>query len=120
MNHAVQLAQSGRAAEAELAFGDLLRRNPHSIEAHSFLATRAFQQHRYREAAAGYEQCVALQPKSGAFHFNLGTAREKLGDLTGAIDAYLNAYRLNPQPSPPALFAGAALEAAGRRNDAAT
>jgi hypothetical protein len=120
LNHAVQLARSGRVAEAELAFGDLLCRNLHSIEAHSFLATRAFQQQRYRDAAAGYEQCVALQPQSGIFHFNLGTAREKLGDLTGAIDAYLNAYRLNPQHSPPALFAGAALEAAGRRNDAAT
>lgn len=120
LNHAVQLARSGRVAEAELAFGDLLRHNPNSLEAHSFLATHAFQQHRYREAAAGYEKCAALQPKFGAFHFNLGTAREKLGDLAGAIDAYLNAYRLNPRDSPPALFAGAALEAAGRRNDAVT
>jgi tetratricopeptide (TPR) repeat protein len=120
LDNALQLARSGRIAEAELAFGNVLRRNPDSVEAHSFLATRAFQQQRYREAAAGYEKCVALQPGSSAFHFNLGTAREKLGDMTGAIDAYLNAYRLNPRASPPALFAGAALEAAGRRDAAVT
>jgi aspartyl/asparaginyl beta-hydroxylase (cupin superfamily) len=91
-----------------------------SIEAILSLATRAFRERRYRDAAAGYEKCAALSPESPAFHFNLGTAREKLGDLAGAIDAYLNAFRLNPRDARLALFAGAALEAAGRRNDAAT
>ena len=120
LKHAVQLARSGRVGEAELAFGDVLRGNPDSIEAHAFLATQAFRQHRFRDAAAGYEKCAALFPGSPAFQFNLGTAREQLGDLAGAIDAYLNAYRLNPKDSRLALFAGVALEAAGRRIDAAT
>ena len=83
-------------------------------------ANLAFRQQRYREAAAGYEKCVALQPRSPVFHFNLGTAREKLGDIAGAIEAYLAAYRLNPQDARLALFAGVALEAAGRREEAAT
>ncbi len=92
---------------------------PGSIEAIALRATSAFRQRQYREAADGYAQCVALNPKSPAFHFNLGTAKEMLGDLAGAITAYLNAYRLNPRDARLALFAGAALEAAGRRNDAA-
>jgi hypothetical protein len=83
-------------------------------------ATRAFAQRRYAEAAAGYERCAALMPQAPVFHFNLGTAREKEGDLNRAVAAYLAAWRLNPKDARLALFAGAALEAAGRREDAAT
>jgi aspartate beta-hydroxylase len=82
-------------------------------------ATRAFVQRRFAEAEDGYECCIALMPREPAFHFNLGTAREKQGELARAIDAYLAAWRLNPKDARLALFAGAALEAAGRREDAA-
>jgi Aspartyl/Asparaginyl beta-hydroxylase/Tetratricopeptide repeat len=93
---------------------------PDSIESIALQATQAFRQRRYREAAAGYERCVALSPGSPAFQFNLGTARELAGDLAGAVNAYLAAYRLNPKDARLALFAGAALEASGRREAAAT
>ena len=82
-------------------------------------ATRAFVQQRYAEAAAGYERCIARMPREPAFHFNLGTAREKQGDIARAVDAYLAAFRLNPRDARLALFAGAALEAAGRREESA-
>jgi tetratricopeptide (TPR) repeat protein len=120
LDRATQLLRNGRVAEAEGAFVDLLRVNPESVEAVSFLARRAFEERRFREAADGYLKCAALRPGSDAFHFNLGTAREALGDLTGAIGAYLDAFRLNPREWRLALYAGAALEAAGRREDAAT
>jgi aspartyl/asparaginyl beta-hydroxylase (cupin superfamily) len=90
------------------------------LEAIARDATRAFRERRFRDAAAGYERCIALNPGAPAFHFNLGTARELAGDLPGAIAAYLAAYRLSPRDGRLALFAGAALEAAGRREDAAT
>ena len=93
--------------------------DPRSTEAIARQATSDFRQGRYREAAAGYLQCVARNPRSPVFHFNLGTAWELLGNLVGAVEAYLNAYRLNPKDARLALFAGAALEAAGRRDDAA-
>ena len=86
----------------------------------AYQATVAFREGRYAEAAAVYERCIALQPRAPAFHFNLGTAREQLGDLAGAINAYLGAYRLNPKDGRLALFAGVALEAAGRRDEAVT
>lgn len=120
LSQALQFARSGRVAEAERAFAELLRRDPASIQANSYLATRAFLQQRYRDAAAGYEKCIALQPQSPVFRFNLGTAREKQGDLAGAIRAYLDACRLDPRDARLAMFAGAALEAAGRREDAVT
>ena len=89
------------------------------VKAVAVEATRAFVQQRYAEAAAGYERCIALMPGEPAFHFNLGTAREKQGEIGLAVDAYLAAWRLNPRDARLALFAGAALEAAGRREDAA-
>jgi len=94
--------------------------SPGSLESIATQATGDFRARRYREAAAGYERCVALSPASPALHFNLATAREMLGDLPGAIRAYLEAWRLAPQEARIALFAGAALEATGRHEDAAT
>ncbi|HZF26334.1 MAG TPA: aspartyl/asparaginyl beta-hydroxylase domain-containing protein [Steroidobacteraceae bacterium] len=90
-----------------------------SIDTIAVEARRAFAQQRYAEAAAGYEQCIALAPQAPAFHFNLGSVREQQGDLVRAVDAYLAAWRLNPRNAQVALFAGAALEATGRREDAA-
>ena len=90
-----------------------------SIETIAVEAKRAFAQQRYAEAAAGFERCIALVPEAPALHFNLGSARERQGDLARAADAYLAAFRLNPRDPLLALFAGAALEAAGRREEAA-
>jgi tetratricopeptide (TPR) repeat protein len=93
---------------------------PAAVETILAEATRAFARQRYDDAAAGYERCIALAPLQPALHFNLGTALEMSGDLGRAVGAYLAAWRLNPQDARLALFAGAALEAAGRREDAAT
>ncbi len=93
---------------------------PDSLEVVAMQATRDFRARRFPEAAAGYERCVAMSPGSPALHFNLATARESQGDLPGAIRAYLDAWRLDPKEARIALFAGAALEAAGRREDAVT
>ncbi len=90
-----------------------------AVNAIAVAATRAFVQRRYAEAAAGYERCIAQMPGEPAFHFNLGTAREFAGDLAGAVAAYLAAFRLNPKDGRLALFAGAALAAVGRREEAA-
>lgn len=92
---------------------------PAEVRSIAVEATRAFVQQRYAEAAASYERCIALMPREPAFHFNLGTAREKQGDIARAVEAYLAAWRLNPKDARLALFAGAALESAGRREDAA-
>lgn len=93
---------------------------PDPVEAIARDATRAFRERRFGDAAAGYERCVALNPGAPAFHFNLGTARELAGDRPGAVAAYLAAFRLNPRDGRLAMFAGAALEAVGRREEAAT
>lgn len=119
IQRALQLARQGRPEQAESALHDVLRRNSDSLEARALLGALALQQHRYEEAVAAYRICAGARPRKGAFQFNLGIAREKAGDLPGAIDAFLAACRLKPRNWRIALFAGAALEAAGRREEAA-
>jgi Flp pilus assembly protein TadD len=119
IQRALDLARHGRSEQAEIALHDVLRRNSDSLDARALLGELAFRQHRYAEAVAAYRVCADARPRNAAFRFNLGIAREAAGDLPGAIDALLAAFRLNPRNSRFALFAGAALEAAGRREEAA-
>lgn len=119
LSQARGLAQSGRVAEAEAALRELLKRNSGLLEGQALLGTLLFQTGRFDEAAGVYAVCIALNPTIAAFPFNLGTALEKLGDTNGAVEAYLDAWRLDPRNPHVALFAGAALDAAGRFEEAA-
>jgi tetratricopeptide (TPR) repeat protein len=113
------MMRAGRAAEAEAGLRDLIARNPGHLEAQALLGSVLFQQKRWAEAAKVYETSVAAAPEVAPFHFNLGTAREEMGDLAGAVEAYLAAWRLDRKNAHIGLFAGAALEAIGRREQAA-
>ncbi len=93
---------------------ELLRRNSGLLEAQAPLDALLFKRARFDEAAAVYAVCIALNPAIAAFPVNLGAALERLGDTKGAVEAYLDAWRLDPRNPHIALFAGAALEAAGR------
>jgi aspartyl/asparaginyl beta-hydroxylase (cupin superfamily) len=119
LDEAVRHTMAGRFGEAEAGLRDVIARNPALLEAHAQLGMLLFQRDRCAEAAVEYERCIALNPEVSAFHFNLGTAQEKLGDLEGATGSYLAAWRRDPANAMVALFAGAALEAAGRRETAA-
>lgn len=119
IQRALQLARQDKFGEAEDALRDTLLRNPNSLDAHALVGALAFRQQRYAQAVAAYKVCVGANPQNAMFQFNLGTANEKAGDSPGAIDAFLAAYRLSPHDWRLALFAGAALEAVGRREEAA-
>jgi tetratricopeptide (TPR) repeat protein len=119
IQRALQLARQGKPEQADSTLRDVLRRNPDSLDARALFGALAFQQHRYEEAVAAYGICAVARPRNCNFQLNLGIAREKAGDLPGAIDAFLAARRLKPRDWRIALFAGAALEAAGRREEAA-
>lgn len=119
IQRALQLAREGKLGDAEQVLRDTLLRYPDSLDAHALIGALAFQQQRYAQAVAAYRVCVGANPESAAFQFNLGMANEQAGDSPGAIDAFLAAFRLSPHDWRLALFAGAALEAAGRREEAA-
>lgn len=116
---AKQLVSLGRLEDAETAFRDVLDAAPNNIEAHAFFADRAYSEGQDARAMALYEVCASLAPQAAVFPFKLGRCKERTGDLAGAVHAYLAAFRLNPEDWRVALFAGYALEAVGRREDAA-
>jgi len=49
--------------------------------------TRLYQEARFEEAAAAFEEAYRLRP-NGVVHYNLGQCHEKLGNLEKALDAY--------------------------------
>jgi tetratricopeptide (TPR) repeat protein len=55
-------------------------------------ATSDFAAGRYREALLGFEQAARLLP-SAELWFNIGRAREELGQLEGAVEAYRHYLR---------------------------
>lgn len=73
----------------------------------------------WAEAAEAYAVAAEAAPERTDLHFNLGDARERAGDVAGAAEAYLTACRLSPREARLALFAGVALAAAGRAEEAA-
>lgn len=115
---AAQLASLGRLDEAEAAYREVLEAAPGAIEAHAFLGDLAFQRGDDEGAAARYEVCRALAPSAGAFAFRLGRCKERMGDIAGAAQCYVEAFKLNRGDWRAALFAGYALEALGRLEEA--
>jgi aspartate beta-hydroxylase len=119
LRQALQFARRGRFSDADALLGNILLRNPDHLDARALLGTVAFRQQRYAEAVAAFRACTAGSPSNAALHFSLGAALEKAGDQPAAIEAFLAACRLDPRNWRACLFAGASLEAAGRRNEAA-
>ena len=58
--------------------------------------TRLYQQARYEEAAAAFEEAYRARP-NGVVHYNLGQCYEKLGDLEKALASYRAYLREVPQ-----------------------
>ena len=52
---------------------------------------------RFEEAAAAFEEAVALDPQNGTALYNLGVVRNKTGDAAGAIETFKQAARLGHQ-----------------------
>lgn len=111
-------AQAGRAEAAAHAYAGVLERAPDDAEAHAFAADMAFAGQRFAEAANHYRKALAAAPETASLWFNCATAQEALGETAHAAASYLEAFRREPNNPMMALFAGAALDAAGRSDEA--
>lgn len=67
-----------------------------SADEHNDLGVFLERDHQLIEAAAHYEETVALTPSNSYFQMNLGNALRKLGNLPGAAAAFAKAVSLDP------------------------
>lgn len=115
---AFALVAQGRAAEAERAFGELLRERPDDADALNFLAICA---HGRGQADAAIEllgRAHAAHPQDATTLTNLGVLHRERGRLEEAQAALAEAVRIAPRSYVARLRLGEVFEARGRLGQA--
>jgi len=93
---AVQHHQSGRLAEAEALYRQILAVEPRHADVLNLLGVIAAQVGRHDAAIELIRQAIALAPGIPLFYSNLGEASREAGQLDAAIAAFRQAIALNP------------------------
>jgi protein O-GlcNAc transferase len=90
------LHQTGKLAEAEAIYRDVLNVEPTNPDALHLLGL-IFQQHSNFEQAIGHiKKAITGAPERPTFHFNLGVTYGAIGELAYAAEAYQMASQLKP------------------------
>lgn len=111
--------KAGQVREAVKIAQQIAEADPNNAE-HHFLAGMIFMQAReHTLALKAFEKAAALDPRLDAATDRIGDARLKLGDITGAIEAFDAYLKRNPAFAPEHWRRGIALYYAGRYADGA-
>ena len=93
---AVRLHQSGRLAEAERLYRQILQADPRQCDALHMLGVLAMQGGQNQAAVELIRQAIALNERVPAFHNNLGNALKGWGKPQEALAAFGEALRCAP------------------------
>ena len=96
LQKAVQLHQTGRLAEAEALYRQILAVQPNHADALHFLGLVAHQAGRNDSAVELIRQSIALNPKNPVAYSNLGVACRMISQLDEATAAFRHALELKP------------------------
>jgi aspartate beta-hydroxylase len=119
VSDARELLRSGRIAEAERVYEQVLDQSPDDIEALNVVAMAALRGGQAARALQLLEHAAQVDPAHAVTRNHLGSAREAVGDLPGARAAYQEAVRLRPQLHIARLHLAFALEQLGEPQRAA-
>lgn len=97
LNQALGHHRAGRLAEAEALYRSILGTRADHPDATHLLGVIRYQQGRHGEAVPLIEKAIALNPKSAAYHKNLGSALQGLGRTDDALRHHQEALRLDPR-----------------------
>jgi tetratricopeptide (TPR) repeat protein len=106
------LDQAGAVSDAKPAWRAVLQAVPQSHEAMARLGRLCWEDGKLDEAASLLERAVAGDCPASTW-FNLGVARQDLGDYAGAAIAYRQALTKNPAYAEAAVNLGIALQESG-------
>jgi tetratricopeptide (TPR) repeat protein len=120
LQQAINLHQSGRFAEAQSLYRQILTANPNQPDALHLLGVLAHQTGQHAPAEALIRRALAVQPQAAAYHNSLGNVLRALGRAAEAEAAYRAALRLQPNTPDLHHHIGLALKDQGRISDAET
>ena len=116
---AVRLHQSGRVAEAERLYRQILQADPRQCDALHMLGVLAMQSGQNQMAVELIRQAIAINAWIPAFHNNLGNALKGWGRPQEALAAYGQALRCVPDHTGAHYNLAVTLQDMGRAEEAA-
>jgi protein O-GlcNAc transferase len=110
--------KSGRLAEAEEIYRQVISENPANAEALHLLGSIKIQGGNFNEAIDLIRRAIAIEPGHFVFHRDLGRALVGAGRQQEAVPAFATTLRLNPQAHAARFQLGNALGDLGRFDEA--
>jgi predicted O-linked N-acetylglucosamine transferase (SPINDLY family) len=120
MNAAIAMQQSGKLAEAQRVYEQILAAVPGHAPALHLLGVLHHQRGEHTEAARRIRQALAIDANQPDAQFNLGCALAGGGDLNAAERAYRAAIALQPRHVPARINLGNLLRQRGQSAEALT
>ena len=90
------LHRSGRLAEAENVYKEILKIAPDHAEILNLLGLAVFQKGEYSAAAGFIRKAIRINPSNPLYYINLGNTLHGLNKEDGAANAYLQALAIRP------------------------
>jgi tetratricopeptide (TPR) repeat protein len=111
---AIQFHQRGELGEAERIYRQILDLDPHHADSLHLLGVLAHQVGRDDVAVELIRNAIARDRRPAAYHSNLGTAYQALGNFAEAAACYERALGLNPDLAEAQMNLGVILAAQGK------
>ncbi len=118
--HALRHHRSGRLADAERGYREILQLEPRHADSLHLLGVIALQTGNPEPALSLIQRAVAIRPDGALYRNNLGQVLERLGRVDDAARAYEAAIELDPRDAEPVNNLGRILEKQERLADAET
>ena len=118
LGEASQMHRSGRVAEAEKIYREVLAENPGQADALHLLGILAHQEGRLDEAASLLSQAVETQPERPGFHIGHGRLLADRGQWGDAAAAFRHALSLQPKAPECCYLLGRVLVEDGKPEEA--
>ncbi len=88
---------NGDYRDAQITLKEYLANHPDSSDAYLLMGRLQSDSLQYEQALLSFQRAVELDDQNGQAYVFLGNTRHKIGDERGAIEAYRQALRINPE-----------------------